>query len=325
MGSVGAQSSAPSAARSRALPIRASVNAAGWALLPLRTFLAIVFLYAGVSKVADRRFLDSSSPLSIHATLVAVRPGSPIGGLLGPVESHSFAFGLIFSVAEVAVGLGLALGLFTRFAAAGGMLLSLGFFLTVSWGATPWYTGADIGYVFALSPLAIAGAGGVLSLDAWLASVARRHPGVAEDHARRALLASGAVLAVFVVTGLASLFRRSSATSATRAQDAQPRPTGPVDLVSADQVPVGGAKQVTDPSSGDPTWILQLEPGKFTAFDAVCPHQGCPVQFVSPRDGFACPCHGSRFTATGKVTNGPATRGLTAVPVIVAQGTVRRS
>ena len=49
---------------------------------PLRAFLAFVFLYAGISKVADSRFLDSDSPISIHSTLVGVRSASPIGGLL---------------------------------------------------------------------------------------------------------------------------------------------------------------------------------------------------------------------------------------------------
>ena len=37
----------------------------GRALLPLRVFLGIVFLYAGISKIADKRFLDGTSPISI--------------------------------------------------------------------------------------------------------------------------------------------------------------------------------------------------------------------------------------------------------------------
>ncbi len=64
-------------------------------------------------------------------------------------------------------------------------------------------------------------------------------------------------------------------------------------------------------------WVLQLTAGKFTAYDATCPHQGCPVGFVSPDEGFACPCHGSRFDAEGHLLNGPAQRGLTPVPVVL--------
>ena len=56
----------------------------GWVLVPLRAFLAFVFIYGGLSKIADRRFLDESSPLSMRASVAAVRSSSPIGGLLGP-------------------------------------------------------------------------------------------------------------------------------------------------------------------------------------------------------------------------------------------------
>jgi thiosulfate dehydrogenase [quinone] large subunit len=289
-------------------------------LLPLRGFLAFVFLYAGISKIADRRFLDSSSPISIHSTLVAVRSASPVGSLLGPVADHSFAFGLIFSIAEISVGLGLALGLFTRIAAAGGMVLSLSFFLTVSWGATPWYTGADIGYLFALTPLLLGGSGGLYSVDSWLAAAAQAHPGASEDRTRRVLLGGAAAVGVFVLLGAASLARRSP----KAASIPSPAPTGAAaDLVATSAVSVGKAKQVKDPVSGDPAWVLQLTAGQFTCLNATCPHQGCAVNFVSPSDGFACPCHGSRFSADGKLLGGPATRGLTSIPVTVVDGSVR--
>jgi Rieske Fe-S protein len=88
-------------------------------------------------------------------------------------------------------------------------------------------------------------------------------------------------------------------------------------------VSVGSAKQVKDPKNGDPAWVLQLSAGQFSAFSAVCPHQQCTIGFVSPSEGFACPCHGSRFSAEGKLLQGPATRGLTAIPVTVTDGAVR--
>ncbi len=306
-------------------------NEVGWVLLPLRAFLAFVFLYAGISKVADPRYLNSSSPISIHATLAAVRSASPIGSLLGPVADHSFAFGIVFSIAEISVGLGLALGLFTRIAALGGMLLSLSFFLTVSWGATPWYTGADIGYLFAMTPLLLGGSGGLCSADAWLASAAREHPGVGEDRTRRVLLGGGAAVGVLILLGVGAIARSSQGSQGSRGGgDAAiaPRPTpsgAAADLVATSAVKVGGGKQVKDPATGDPAWVLQLTSGQFTAVDAVCPHQGCTVNFVSPADGFACPCHGSRFAADGKLLGGPATRGLTTIAVSVVDGTVRRA
>jgi thiosulfate dehydrogenase [quinone] large subunit len=86
---------------------------------------------------------------------------------------------------------------------------------------------------------------------------------------------------------------------------------------------VGGAVQVTNDATGDPAWVLQLQSGKFTAYDAICPHQGCTVEFVSAQTGFQCPCHGSQFDPQGKRINGPAPRGLTEISVTVAGGNVR--
>jgi thiosulfate dehydrogenase [quinone] large subunit len=289
----------------------------GWVILPLRAFLAVVFLYAGISKIADRRFLDGSSPVSIHATIAAVRHGSPIGWLLGPAADHSFAFGLAMSVAEIAVGLGVVLGLFTRVAAAGGMLITLSLWLTVSWQSEPWFTGADVVYFFALTPLLIGGSAGVLSLDAWLDQARDRHPGAREDRTRRAMLAGGAALLGGVLAGGSSLFRRSSSSASPQADR-----SGRV-LVKASEVPVGKGKQVRDPATGHTDWVLQLQAGQFTAYDATCPHQGCSVDFVSAAAGFACPCHGSRFDAGGRRTAGPAPSGLTAIQVSVEGGEVR--
>jgi thiosulfate dehydrogenase [quinone] large subunit len=47
------------------------------------------------------------------------------------------------------------------------------------------------------------------------------------------------------------------------------------------------------------------------------------VNFDSAATGFTCPCHGSRFDANGKLLHGPATAGLTPVPVTLVNGEVR--
>jgi menaquinol-cytochrome c reductase iron-sulfur subunit len=43
----------------------------------------------------------------------------------------------------------------------------------------------------------------------------------------------------------------------------------------------------------------------FHALSAVCTHLGCNVRHEEGQ-GFACPCHGSRFDEAGNVTRGPA-------------------
>lgn len=45
------------------------------------------------------------------------------------------------------------------------------------------------------------------------------------------------------------------------------------------------------------------------AISSVCTHLGC-IAAQREDGGFACPCHGSRFDATGKVEGGPAPRAL---------------
>ena len=46
----------------------------------------------------------------------------------------------------------------------------------------------------------------------------------------------------------------------------------------------------------------------FSALSLVCTHLGCTVE-LQP-DGFACPCHGSRFDSHGNLIKGPATKPL---------------
>lgn len=46
--------------------------------------------------------------------------------------------------------------------------------------------------------------------------------------------------------------------------------------------------------------------GKEHALSAVCPHMGCLVNWNSGERSWDCPCHGSRFSAQGKLLNGPA-------------------
>ncbi len=54
-------------------------------------------------------------------------------------------------------------------------------------------------------------------------------------------------------------------------------------------------------------WLCRDEAG-FYALDAHCPHLGC---LIRPQDdAWICPCHGSRFNASGERVAGGAPRNL---------------
>ncbi len=145
--------------------------------MPLRAFLGVTFVYAGLQKLADRWFFTASAPASVQSQLRGAVRTSPIGALLSGPAHHAVLVGVLIAFAELAVGLGALLGLWARLAAAGGMLLSFSFLLAVSWHSRPYYYGADVVFLFAWTPLVIAGAG-PLSLDAIAASRARTELGV---------------------------------------------------------------------------------------------------------------------------------------------------
>ncbi len=57
-----------------------------------------------------------------------------------------------------------------------------------------------------------------------------------------------------------------------------------------------------------PIGLYQVDGETYVASILECTHQSCQVALVE--SGYVCPCHGSRFSETGDVINGPAEVGL---------------
>ncbi|GAC1449488.1 MAG: hypothetical protein PVSMB4_07670 [Ktedonobacterales bacterium] len=157
----------------------------GWVLLPLRLFLGVTFLYAGVQKLTDPQFFRPSAPGYIGLQIQAFAHGTPIGGLLlHGVLPHAVLFGGLIAYGEIAIGLGTLVGLLARPAAFFGFLLSLIFFLSASWKVYPYFYGADIVFTFAWITLGLQPHAGLPNLDtraaAWVSerwrSTASKHP-----------------------------------------------------------------------------------------------------------------------------------------------------
>ncbi|MEV8016597.1 DoxX family protein [Streptomyces sp. NPDC086554] len=152
-------------------------SASRYALLPLRVFLGVTFIYAGLDKITDSAFMSASGAGSIGEMMEGVRDVSAIPALVDLSLKSPVGFGYAIAIGELAVGIGTLVGLFARIAALGGALISLSLWLTVSWSTEPYYYGNDLAYLMAWLPLILAGAS-VFSADAMLATRRRRASGL---------------------------------------------------------------------------------------------------------------------------------------------------
>jgi thiosulfate dehydrogenase (quinone) large subunit len=251
------------------VPPGSVLTPAGWALLPLRAFLGFTFCFAGLQKLANPAFFDAANPASIQAQMAGAARRSPIHALISPLAHHAALIGAVIALGEVAVGVGALLGLLTRIAAIGGLLLSFNLFLAVSFHTSPYYTGSDIVFVFAWMPFIIAG-GGLFSLDALVANVVATRQswsGAPIDVDRRRVLgavtfaaAAVAVLGAGAAAGLGRLFNTGSSTrSADDLSNELNSPTvsspaaSPATSGSPSASPAVSAISSSSPGGADPT------------------------------------------------------------------------
>lgn len=62
-------------------------------------------------------------------------------------------------------------------------------------------------------------------------------------------------------------------------------------------------------------WLRKLGDGPIVAFNSVCPHLGCSVNYRRAEGDFFCPCHTSAFALDGKKTNEIPPRDMDALEV----------
>lgn len=99
--------------------------------------------------------------------------------------------------------------------------------------------------------------------------------------------------------------------------DPNPAPKTEFDLGPASHYPLPSRTVLSEP----PAVLLHTEKG-FSALSLVCTHLGCTVG--ENAQGFACPCHGSRFDAAGNVLHSPAAKSLQPLRVdVTADGNLK--
>ncbi|HXD79970.1 MAG TPA: TQO small subunit DoxD [Candidatus Acidoferrum sp.] len=297
--------------------------------LPLRLFLGVTFVYAGLQKISDPGFLQPGASTYIGTQLQAFAAHSPIGFLIQvfalPVPQLA---GIGVIAVELTIGVLVLLGLATRWAAAAGALVNLVFFLTASWSVQPYFLGSDSIYAVAWITLILVGDQGVLTVRPLIFGPAlgdqRGRPATTDLSRRRLLLQLGGA-SVALVWVLAMLPRsrpsiQSASTSQTPAASPVASPTGTRIGALAD-IQAQGSITFQSPSTGDPAVAVSLGGGNVVAFDAVCTHAGCTVSYDSGQKLLTCPCHGATFDPAhgAAVTGGPAPTPL--APIALQIGT----
>ena len=290
-------------------------------VLPLRLFLGLTFIYAGLQKLTDPQFFSPTAPGFIGRQMSGfVHSGSPLSPLLTHLAiPHAAQFGALIALGEIWVGLSALLGLLTRLGALGGLALSLTLYLTATWTVHPYFLGADLPYALGWLTLLLAGPG-LYSLDEYfLGRIVREQAArgdraaaasraLAQDQVARAAFvrALGTAAAVAVGGGVLGavaklltpkqVFTGSAAAVLTPSAGVRTAaPAGYTFLGNVKMLPRNSAGQYTDPISGDPALLVHLPDGRFVAYDAVCTHAGCTVEYDPTQHHLACPCHGAVF------------------------------
>jgi Rieske Fe-S protein len=135
-------------------------------------------------------------------------------------------------------------------------------------------------------------------------AVSRRHL------LRWAVMASGALFAA--TAGLAGLgFLRDRRTVQMR------------QIVSADELEVGGVHYFDYPGQDNHAILLRLTDDRFVAYSGKCTHLSCAVYWNSDRQILHCPCHEGVFEPeTGDPIAGPPTRPLPKIAVRQDNGVI---
>ncbi|HEU4706719.1 MAG TPA: TQO small subunit DoxD [Solirubrobacterales bacterium] len=339
------------------MPLRLPKLSPGMALFPLRLFLGVTFVYAGIQKLSDPGFLHPGAPTYIGTQLHGFANGTPGGFILETFAiPHPAAAGVGVAITEIAIGLLTIAGFYTQLAAAGGLALNFLLFLTASWNTTPYFLGPDLVFSFAWLPFALTGASGQPALDNVSlrpseAMMRRTHlrppdprqsPEAAATSTRRMLLAEFATAAL-AIAGISTLAKgsytaartlTSSGKGGTKAgptatdTSASSRgasngkvPANAVKLAPGNRLPKGQAATYADPNDGSPDILIRNSDGSLKAFSAVCTHAGCTVGYENGT--IICPCHGGEYDAeTGEVIAGPPPVPLEPKKVMEASGEI---
>jgi thiosulfate dehydrogenase (quinone) large subunit len=115
-------------------------------------------------------------------------------------------------------------------------------------------------------------------------------------------------------------------TSAAPGASAAPSTAAGISIAKIADVQAAGSAVFTVPLDapsplpvGAPGVVIKLPDGTFVAFDTICTHAGCTVEWDAADAVLLCPCHDAFFDAAhgGAVLGGPAPSPLASLPIVV--------
>ena len=284
-----------------------------WSLRILRVWLGVTFLYAGWNKASDRSFFDVGSPRYIGRQLLGFSHGSPIGFLLRVASRHGLVVGWLTILTEMAIGIAILLNIASLPAAIGGAFLSLTLWLSASWNVHPYFLASDPAYFIMWTVYALA-----LLPKKTALNRAKGTPLVNLD--RREVVRIGAVGALALLGAFLGRLFQSSPVKRTQAKNnSGGKAQGGTSLIALAALPIGAAHHFTA-INGDPAILIRTSNTQVAAFDAICTHQGCTVDYDPATKTLICPCHLSQFNplAHAAVMAGPAPAPLSEISVKIA-------
>jgi len=143
----------------------------------------------------------------------------------------------------------------------------------------------------------------------------RRRLGKELNYSRRSFITTIAGFGVLIGLGvaLASVKIPTSSSSPVSSQTT----AGPSSAITnANNLQVGSPVYFDYPS-GYPNVLFKRSDGSLAAYSLLCTHVCCEVTYESSSNVFYCPCHGSVFDSSGRVTRGPAGSPLPSITLTV--------
>ncbi len=265
----------------------------------LRLMLGGTWLYGGLQKALDAKFLDKASTGYIGAQITGFAKSSPLSFILRRMIEHATLAGWMILLGELAIGIAVLTGVALQAAIIGGASVSLILWLSVTWHVYPYFLGSDTAY-----------------LVMWVALffLVRKEAGARAGKSPIPNLSDRREVLQMVGVGVTAVI---AALAAGGLKKSIPVPKTGVKIVDLSAFPVGSYAQFTAPD-GSPAYLFRTKAGVF-AYSAICTHQGCTVGYNPSSNTFDCPCHGGKFNPAngGAVLAGPPLAPLASIKVAI--------